>query len=173
MTDKNILKLQILQIQNKYYNENNKNQFIKTTQKFSCAENVTTKIGLDNLIEKSIFYDNDNNLFFDYSIFKTYAHPDIYDYITSHIVNMISYGFDNFKNFSIKVNTQSLTMTGIERYREFIMKLTLIISPETINHIDHIYFINSTNIVKNILIFISTIFSREYATMIKNKIISD
>lgn len=173
MTDKNVLKNQINQIQNTYYDENNKSRFIKTKQKFSCAENVATKVGLDNLIEKSIFYDNDNDLFFDYTIFKTYAHPDIYDYITCHIVNMIKYGLDNFPNFSIKVNIQSLTITAIERYKDIIMKLTSTVPPETIHRIDHIYFINSTNMVKNIMMFVSTVFSKEYSTIVKNKVISD
>lgn len=173
MTDKDVLKNQINQIQNTYYDENNKNLFAKTSQKFSCAENVTTKVGLDNLIEKSIFYDNDNNLFFDYTIFKTYAHPDIYDYITCHIVNMINYGLDNFPIFSIKVNIQSLTITAIERYKEIIMKLTSTVPASTIHRINHIYFINSTNMVKNIMLFVSTVFSKEYSTIVKNKVISD
>lgn len=173
MTDKNVLKNQINLIQNTYYDNNNKNRFIQTKQKFSCAENVASKVGLDNLIEKSIFYDNDNNLYFDYTIFKTYAHPNIYDYIICHIINMISYGIDNFQNFSIKVNIQTLTMTAIERYKEIIMKLVNKVPPETVNSINHIYFVNSTNMVKNILFFISSVFSKEYSTIIKNKVISD
>ena len=86
---------------------------------------------------------------------------------------MIKYGLDNFPNFSIKVNIQSLTITGIERYKEVIMKLTSTVPPETIHRIDHIYFINSTNMVKNIMMFISTVFSKEYTTIVKNKVISD
>lgn len=173
MTDKNLLKDQINQIQHTYYDENNKNRFIRTKQKFSCAESVATKVGLDNLIEKTIFYDKDNNLFFDYTIFKTYAHPDMYDYITHHIINMIRYGIDNFQQFSIKVNIQSLSITAIERYKDIIVKLTSEVPPDTIHSINQIYFINSTNIVKNIMTFISGVFSKEYSAMIKDKLVAE
>ena len=171
MEDNNVLKEQISQIQNTYYNENNKNRLIKTKQKFTCAENVATNIGLDNLIEKTIFYDNDNNLYFDYTIFKTYAHPDIYNYIINHIINMVNYGIDNFQRFSLKVNTQSLTITAVERYKQIILNLTSQMPLETITYIDNIYFINSTNIVKHIMIFISNIFSKECNAIIKDKLI--
>ena len=114
MTDKNVLKDQINLIQNTYYDENNKHRFIKTKQKFSCAENVATKVGIDNLIEKSIYYDNDNDLFFDYTIFKSYAHPEIYDYITCHIVNMIKMVLTIFQIFRLKSIYKVLLLLGLK-----------------------------------------------------------
>jgi hypothetical protein len=171
MTEKSNLENQIKQIQNTYYNENNKNMFIKTKQKFSCAENVSTNVGIDNLIEQTVHFNDANTLCFDYVIFKTYAHPDMYKYFGKHICNMLQYGIDNFNSVNIIVNIKSLTITAIERYKDIIMYLSTIVPINILDNIDEIQLTNSTNMTKTIMPLLSSLFTKESMAKIKSKLV--
>lgn len=171
MTEKRSIENEIKQIQNTYYNENNKNMFIKTKQKFSCAENVTDNLGIDNLIEKTIYYNSEGTLCFDYTIFKTYAHPNMYIYFSEHVYNMIQYGIEQFKTVCIEVNVNSLTMTAIERYKDLIIYLSQKLPITTIDCVEKITFTHSSNITKNIMQLINLLFTKDMATKIKERVI--
>ncbi len=171
MTEKSNLENQIKQIQNTYYNENNKNMFIKTKQKFSCAENVSTNVGIDNLIEQTVYFNDANALCFDYMIFKTYAHPDMYEYFGKHIHNMLQYGIDHFNNVNVIINIQSLTMTAIERYKTVIIYLSSIVPINILDHIDEIQLINSTNMTKTLMSLLSSLFTKDSMSRIKSKLV--
>lgn len=170
MNEKVNLENQIKQIQHTYYNENNKNMFIKTKQKFSCAANVSTNVGIDHLIEQTIYYDDNNVLCFDYAIFKTYAHPDIYEYFGKHIINMLNYGIDNFNMINININILSLTITALERYKDLIVYLSSIVPANIIDSIEEVKITNSSNMAKTLVSLLTSIFTKECAAKIKTKL---
>ncbi len=72
MSNSNIMnKIQILQ--NEYYNTYNKNILFKTNQKFNCANLICNEIGIEKMLQKTIYIFENNKIFIDYPIFKTFA----------------------------------------------------------------------------------------------------
>jgi hypothetical protein len=62
-----------------YYSENKKNVFFKKDQKMDMASKIATEFNLDDLIRKTIYIiPGTNQIYFDYNVFKMYAHPTNY-----------------------------------------------------------------------------------------------
>jgi len=111
----------IQQLQDKYYDKNNgKNRIFKTKQKNECAEEVSQQVGLDTLLQYSVFILNDNEIHVDYTVLKTYISPSNYKSIIDYIIYVIKYTLDKYSSFSIIINLDTFTITAFERHRGII-----------------------------------------------------
>jgi hypothetical protein len=111
----------IEELTNQYYSDNKKNTFFKSSQKMECAMTVTNEIGIDALIQKTIYIiPNTNCVFMDYTVFKTYATPDNYNKIVGYILSLFDYCIANYGEYYAHVNLDSFTISAAERYKNLI-----------------------------------------------------
>ena len=116
-----ILHKRIAELTNQYYSDNKKNVFFKSNQKLDCATQVTNQIGINELIQKTIYLiPNTNLVFMDYTVFKTYATPENYSKIVSYILSLFDYCISNYGDFCAHVNLDSFTISAAERYKNII-----------------------------------------------------
>jgi hypothetical protein len=119
MQDNNIMET-IHNLQNQYYNINNKNSFFKKKQKYECADLVTNQIGIDTMLTKCIFIFDNSKIFIDYTIFKTFANPNNYHDLTLFLARTINDTIHKHKTFEIHINLDTLTISAVERYSAII-----------------------------------------------------
>lgn len=108
-------------LQTKYYNIHNKNTFFKKSQKHNCADLVANQIGIDTILSKCIFVFDNNKIFIDYLIFKTFANPNNYHDISLFLVRTINDCIHKSKQFEIHINLSTLSISAVERYRSVIL----------------------------------------------------
>lgn len=107
-------------LQNQYYNIHSKNSFFKKSQKYECADLVTNKIGIDSILEKCIYIFDNNKIFIDYLIFKTFANPNNYHDISVFLARTINDCIHKSKQFEVHINLKALSISAIDRYRTII-----------------------------------------------------
>jgi hypothetical protein len=119
---KNILE-KINDLENKYYTSNPKNFFLKKKQLIECAKEICKNIDINEMIDKSIFIiPGKNYIYMDYTLFKLYANPDIFDIIISHIINSCRYLITYYGSLEVFINIDTFTVSAAERYIELIKK---------------------------------------------------
>ena len=112
---------QIDELQNTYYSTNGKNLLFKNKQKMDCASVVCENIPIEQLIGKAVYILTDTNkIFFDYTVFKTFAHPTNFHYIADTIIYFFNDCVAKYSLFELHVNLESLTVSALERYKEII-----------------------------------------------------
>jgi hypothetical protein len=110
---------QIAELQTQFYAQNTKSTFFKNTQKLECAAAITQSIQIDELFKKTVYHvQNTNHVYFDYTIFKTYGHPGIYDQLVDYILAIFTACIQAYDRFEIHINLQSFTMTAAQRYKD-------------------------------------------------------
>jgi hypothetical protein len=108
-----------------YYEKNGKNVIFKKSQKNECAKEVSNSINIDLLIQNTTFIiPNTNKVFFNYEIFKLYANDDNYEKIYLYLLSLVKKCIQLYSNFEIHMNSNSLTISAVERYKNFIILLT-------------------------------------------------
>ena len=111
----------ITNLKNQYYSDSGKNVFFKNKQKMECANNICNSIGLEQIIDKTIYcLPNSNKVFFDYTIFKMYATPENYNQSVSHALLQCRYKISEHGNFVIHINLNSFTVSACDRYKDII-----------------------------------------------------
>jgi hypothetical protein len=111
----------IEELTNQYYSDNKKNTFFKSNQKMECAATITNQIGIDELIQRTIYLiPNTNSVFMDYTMFKTYATPENYNKIIGYILSLFDYCIKNYEYYDAYVNLDSFTISAAERYKSII-----------------------------------------------------
>jgi hypothetical protein len=119
MSNSNIMnKIELLQ--NEYYNTYNKNIIFKTNQKFNCANTICNEIGIDNMLQKTIYIFESNKIFIDYTIFKTFANPNNYNDLSIFLAKIINDCIYKHKSFEIHINLNTLTISAVTRYSDII-----------------------------------------------------
>ena len=119
-----LLLINIDAAQREFYNINRKKLFMKNDQKIECAKHVCNRVGLESLIIGTI-RNNDNNsgINFEYNIFKTFAHDEIYpliiNYFLNSILNLLKKETDDF-NYDVHISLEGLTVSAIDRYKNII-----------------------------------------------------
>jgi len=111
-------------LKNEYYSENKKNLIFKNGQKFDCASTIVQHMNKTDLFN-SIIQANENQLFFNYTMFKTIIHPDIYNDFIYYIFDINDQILATYATYDVIVDFKGLTMTGVERYKNFISILSL------------------------------------------------
>jgi hypothetical protein len=113
----------IAAVTDKYDSENNKNRIFKTSQKMERAARVSESVDLTDLLENTIYnMPNTNRVFIEYPVFKKYAHPDIYANIVNHFIRVLEEKKNQYGNFQIYVNLETITVSAVERHKS-LMKL--------------------------------------------------
>ena len=116
------LEKEIEKVQNSFYSENGgKNTFFKKTQKYDCANHLTTRIPIQILMDKMCFaLDELDCIYINYSVFKTFANPDNFTDIVNHILSKLEFASKNYSNFSVLLDLDGFTISAAERYKPFI-----------------------------------------------------
>ena len=161
---------QIAELQNQFYAQNTKSTFFKNTQKIECAAAITQSIQIDELFKKTVYcVPNTNRVYFDYTIFKTYGHPGIYDQLMDYSLAIFTACIEAYGRFEIHINLQSFTMTAAQRYRDITqIFFTRCLQRNTVfyNHIDSLHIYNPPKMIDAL----SNLFSGFIDDTIRSKI---
>jgi hypothetical protein len=124
MASSNDILEKINSLKNDYYTENKKNTFFKNGQKFDCANTIVQQMNKTELFNSIIRID-ENRLMFNYTMFKTIIHPDIYMDLIYFIFQQNDTILQKRTMYDVIVDFKGLTMTGVERYKGFISMLSI------------------------------------------------
>jgi len=101
-----------------YYTENKKNVLVKKDQKMDMASKISTEFNLETLIQKTIYIlPGTNEIYFDYNVFKMFAHPTNYLSFVNYTQALIAHCIQNYGAFMCHVNVNSFTASAAERYK--------------------------------------------------------
>jgi hypothetical protein len=140
----------ITKVKDAFYKQNNKNIIFKKDQKNECASFISQQIDCSVLFEKTLFIIKYSEIYFDYTIFKTYIHPEIFDNFLEY-VNQISFEYiDRIPEYTLHLNFQSLSISAFERYWPLIVKI-LNKFPVSGNKMQKTYIYHTPNVVNQIM----------------------
>ena len=101
-----------------YYSENKKNVLFKKDQKMDMASKISTEFNLDTLICKTIYIlPGKNEIYFDYNVFKMFAHPSNYLSFVTYTQMLIVQCIQACGSFVCHMNINSFTASAAERYK--------------------------------------------------------
>ena len=141
---------EISKLQDEYYEKNNKNIFFKKSQKYDCASAITQQYDINVLFKKTLFVLKEGEIYFDYTFFKTYIHPEIYEAFLEYI-NVISFQcIDKMSQYTLHLNFQTLTISAFERYWPLVRQI-LNQFPVNGNKMQKTYIYYTPNVVEQIM----------------------
>jgi len=106
---------------NNFYTEHTKNVFLKKKQKMQCAQEISSQFQLEDLLSKTVYcIPNTKKIYIDYTIFKLFAHPNIFQTIIEHTQNILDDCVQKNDGFEAHVNLNTFTISAAERYRSII-----------------------------------------------------
>lgn len=111
-------------LKNNYYTENKKNIIFKNNQKFDCANTIVQQMNKTDLFNSIIRID-ENRLLVNYTMFKSIIHPAIYIELIHFIFQQNETILQMYNTYDVVIDFKGLTMTGVERYKDFITTLSL------------------------------------------------
>ena len=116
----NNLKNQLYDLQTDFFKtQTKKNHFYKNDQKKECAEFISSRIDISFLLSKTVFITSiRNTVFFDYTIFKTFANPTNYATLVDYTLGLFKKVIDEFGSFQVHVNLDSYTVSGCQRFKD-------------------------------------------------------
>jgi len=114
----------ISELQNVYYSANPKRSFLKKQQKNDCANHVSNLVGTDHLLNHCIYAFDGYKVYIDYTVFKTFVHPENYNHFVDYFINIIQSIINTFGKYQLYINLQTFTISALERYRSFILLLS-------------------------------------------------
>lgn len=113
---------QLKQLRDDYYNTSPKNNFFKNSQKLLCAETVSRKFDITDLLNKTAYIIDDTPcIFFDYTIFKLYANKNNYENIVSHMLKLYDDCIEKYDEYSIFTDLNTFSISALERYKSLII----------------------------------------------------
>jgi hypothetical protein len=121
MESSNNLLLEIDELNNKYYNKNTKNIFFKKQQKKECANYVRQNIEIDILLRATIFIiPNTSHIYFDYTLLKTYAMPDLYQTMIKYAITLFDECIQKYDMYEMHINLNTFTLSALERHYDVV-----------------------------------------------------
>ena len=76
---------------------------------------------IKDVLEKTIYIIQDSeHIYFDYTVFKLYAHPSNYCKIITHLLKLLNHCIDKYGRYEIHINLNTFSISSLERYRECI-----------------------------------------------------
>jgi hypothetical protein len=102
-----------------YYSDNHKNVFFKNKQKIECASQVVQQIDI-TLVFAQIISIQENRIIFNYPLFKLVANPSIYLELANRTFLITGEILKTYSNYDVIVNLQGITISAIERYKDFV-----------------------------------------------------
>jgi hypothetical protein len=95
--------------------------FFKKDQKMDLANKVCTEFDITQLINKTIYIiSGTNKIYVDYTIFKLYANPSIFEIIITHVQDLSMRLIQEYGVFECHLNIDTFTVTAAERYQNII-----------------------------------------------------
>ena len=139
-------------LKNNYYTENKKNTFFKNNQKFDCANTIVQQMNKTDLFNSIIRID-ENRLLVNYTMFKSIIHPAIYIELIHFIFQQNETILQMYNTYDVVIDFKGLTMTGVERYKDFITTMSLegqINKKDFLQKLERIYIVNPPFMIANI-----------------------
>lgn len=165
------LENKITKLQTEYYNQSAKSVFAKNHQKMQCAQNIVDILPLEHLLSSMAYIVPDTNkIYLDYTLFKTFAHPNIYTRIVEYILSLLVSCIQKYNHYEMHINLHSFTATAAQRYKDIIYLLCstcLHNDSSIITNLDAMYIYNSPKMLKSIM----RIFAGVINDTIKSKIV--
>lgn len=143
------LQNKITELQNNYYSSHSKKTFFKSSQKNDCASAITQQLDINNLIRHTIYnIPNTNRIFFDYTLFKTFATDRVFEHIIDHLMRITEDCIDKYHSFEMHVNWNTYTISAHERYKNIYTLFTDKCAKSRFNFSDrlsymHVYYVPS------------------------------
>ena len=143
-----ILFQKISELQSQYYSGTKKNRFFKTQQKNDCAASIAQQVRLPDLLKHTIYViQGTNKVYFDYTVFKTYASPSLFEPIIDYFIQLVEYCIATYGCYEMHVNWLSYSISAHERFRVYIIFINknalpvLIVYPILYRHYMYIMFL--------------------------------
>jgi hypothetical protein len=73
-----------------------------------------------DLFSRAIHLEEPNRIFFDYTVFRTFARPDLFADFTAYILALIRQCISSHGEFEMHINLKSFSVTGAQRYHDMI-----------------------------------------------------
>jgi len=117
----------ISKLQNEYYSENGKNMVFKKGQKLACASNVADEVGIDELLDRTVFIiPNTKKIFIDYTIFKLYSTPENSTTFINRVCDVYEESIRRFGYIEVHINFNTVTVSAVERYKTILQQYFLV-----------------------------------------------
>ena len=115
------LENEIEKLKTEFYGSSKKSLFFTKKQKFECASQIMTKLSLDSLLQNTCRIIPQYGLvYIDYVMFKSYATPEIFDYIADYIIQVFSDFRKDRGHLAVAINLDTFTISALERYKPII-----------------------------------------------------
>lgn len=152
------IKSRINKLSEEYYTTNNKHNIFKSNQKKDCAKFISTNVSINSLIHNTAYIIRETNkIYFDYTIFKTYATPELFNQIVDHVKNLNIQAIEKHGSFEIHVNWATYTVSAHERYKNIFQMFSIAHSNHEYDFsslISNIYIYNTPSIINMVTAFI-------------------
>jgi hypothetical protein len=125
----------------------------KNKQKFDCAQQILQNIDLETLFRTIIRVVDQNKIHFDYNVFKTVMNPSIYMDLIYFIFQVNDKILEISNSYDVFIDMKGLTMTGVERYKDFISLLSeqgKVNGKNFLEKLNHVYIVNPPFMISNI-----------------------
>jgi hypothetical protein len=132
-----------------FYSVNQKNMLFKNAQKTVCASHIMSSLDETEVFQR-IFATNGNQFIFNYSVFKTVAHPNIYERMGEFMFQTAKHLISEYGKYDLIIDCKGITVSGIERYKDFVStvsQLGLRRGENLLHHMEKIYVYNPPSFV--------------------------
>jgi hypothetical protein len=140
-------------LKTRYYSTNTKHMLFKNEQKFDCAKTIADTIDLNALFNSIIQIKNTNELHLNYTVFKTVVNPSVYHDLIMFIFKTNDHILETCTSYTVYIDVKGLTMTGVERYKDFVVLLSdqgKINGKNFLEKLTNVYIINPPFMISNI-----------------------
>ena len=88
-----------------------------SSKKFDAA---TLSMTVQELFPRAMFIKEPNQIFFDYTVFKTFARPDLFTDFNNYVVALMKLCIARHGGFEMHLNLKSFSVTAAQRYSDMI-----------------------------------------------------
>uniref|UniRef100_A0A6C0HJ87 CRAL-TRIO domain-containing protein n=1 Tax=viral metagenome TaxID=1070528 RepID=A0A6C0HJ87_9ZZZZ len=104
-----------------FANDNKKGMFSSKQYKVDCANTVLKTIDIETLLNSTLItLPNSCHLYFDYTMFKTFATPELHDRIIQFAVEKISQCINEYGTYEMHINMNTFSISAFQRYKSII-----------------------------------------------------
>jgi len=133
---------------------------------FRINSNFDANSSIEELLHKMCFI-KDDNMFFDYIVFKHMYKLTSYDTILMHLVKITNEILTNYKLLNIHVCLKTLTITHVDKHKQFIFTLAQLFNTQFPNKLQNCYIYEAPSIFSQIFSMLSVIIDKETRNKIK------
>lgn len=115
---------------------------------------------LSDILECLCFIEQ-NTIILNYCYFKAFANNSTYNTIIEHITNKLDYIINKYGNYYVNVNMKGLTITEIDKHRNFIQTITLMLQNKYPNTLIKCRIHNTPSVFTILYKFVSSFIDKE------------